>query len=179
MMSSLLLLTSLLTAADKPEPNIYVEAKVGDWVEFKSINVAKETVLNKQTVIAKSDEDATIKLETSINGKASPPFEYKASLKPRPDPKNDPTIMQDVKTETVKLDSGKETLTLGGKTYDCEWEKYKHTLTYKVKGKDKKSETISKRWACKDVPLGGTVRVESESDGKSTVTELVGFGRGK
>jgi hypothetical protein len=181
MLATLILLASTVAAADKPEENIYKEAKVGDWSEFKSINAFKETVTNKQTVIAKTADDATIRIEQSLNGKASPPIEYKASLKPRPDPKDDPTIAKDVTTETVKLDSGKETITVAGKSFDCEWEKNKTTMTFTPKDPKKKpkvSITVMKRWASKDVPLGGMVKMEVESDGKTMTTELVGYGRG-
>ena len=177
-MLSLCILAVSLAAppADSEKINVYRTLNVGDWVEYKSQNHLKETVLSKQTVLSKTDKLVVLRVEQSINGKAGPAIEQKIDLTGKPDPASAPS--DDVKTETQKVESGTEKLTLGGKTYDCQWEKSKTTFTYK-NPQIPKTEILTKRWWAKDVPFGGTVRIETTIGTITTATELSGFGSGK
>jgi hypothetical protein len=158
----LTLLLALALAA--PPENPYLTAKVGDWAEYKT-----DVVVERHTVTARTDDSVTLRIDQTVQGKKgeSKDVEIDLKVKVSPNPK------------TEKLDSGKETITVGGKKYDCEWVKRRFTVTVTVDGKDRTTVHTAKEWVCKDVPLGGTVRIEFESGGVSGVTELTGFGRGK
>lgn len=166
-------------AQEKPKQegeNFYRDCKLGDWIEAKGHN----GVIMKHSVVAKSDESLTIKIDQTIPGIESKPIEYKVDLsKPYPPPREKSDDFEYTSTQE-KLDSGKETLTIGGKKYECEWEKTKHTTVTKFQGKEMKSVTVTKSWRCKDVPLGWPVRTESELEGgiKSSM-EIVDYGHGK
>lgn len=176
MTNALILMASLVAGQVDDDSKAYYRAlSVGDWVEYKSTNAFKEIVLSKQTVLAKTENEITMKIEQSINGKAGAPIETKINLKLPIDPS---TLAKDVKTETETLGSGKETIKVGDKTYDCEWERKKTTFTYKDP-KIPKTEIISKRWSSKDLPFGGTVKVETTVGEITTVTELNGYGKSK
>lgn len=170
-----LLLISVVAAQEKKEANenMYREAKLGDWTEFKS-----KDVLNKQTVIAKTDESLTIRIDQTVAGKASEPIEYKVDLKKPFPPPSEADDAYSTKTEV--LEKGKETLTVAGQKLECEWKKIKTTITTKSFVKDTDKVYLSKVWHCKEVPLGGSVKTESVlEDGTKVGAELSGFGRGK
>jgi preprotein translocase subunit YajC len=166
-------------AQEKPKQegeNFYRECKLGDWVETKG-GVKKE-VVSRNSVSAKTDDSLTLKIEQTIDGKSSPPIEYKVDLTiPFPPPMKPRT---DYTSKQEKLDSGKETLTINGKTYECEWVKTKTTIVTKFEEKETTHISTSKVWSCKDVPLGFPVKVETEfEDGSKSGSEIVDYGRGK
>ena len=162
-MTAAVLLLALATAQKPEADNYFKTAKVGDWIEHKT-----GTVVMRHTVTTKTDDAVTIRIDQTVDGKKGEPIEQKIDLKGAP-PKSDPD------TKSEKVDSGKETLTVAGKKYECEWVKTKTTITRD----GKEMVFVSKGWACKDVPLGGAVRIEFEVNGVAGVTELTGFGRGK
>jgi hypothetical protein len=165
----MLTIALLLAVTADPDENFYRSTKQGDWVEW-----AGGDVVMRHTILSKKDNTLTLRIEQTIGGKKGKPIDQEIDLtKPWPPPrKPDP----DVKTVTEELGKGKETLTIGGKKYECEWVKRKTTISIKDQ---KDFVSVSKVWTCKDVPLGGTVKTESEVDGKTHTTELTGFERGK
>jgi hypothetical protein len=56
------------------------------------------------------------------------------------------------------LGEGDETITVDGKSYKCHWGKAKVVAT-----KPMAMESTVKAWSSKDVPVGGLVKMESES----------------
>jgi acetyl esterase/lipase len=142
--------------------NYLKSAKVGDWIEHKT-----GTVVMRHTVTARTEDSVTLRIDQTVDGKKSEPIEQKFDLK-APPPKPDPN------TKMEKVDSGKETLTVDGKKYECEWVKTKTTITMG----EKSMAFMSKGWVCKDLPLSGVVRIEFEAGGVTGLTELTGFGRG-
>jgi hypothetical protein len=174
---ALLVLAPVLAAPPTPPEaeNLYRAAKVGDWVEFTSTGASK--VVMRQSVTAKTEDSLTLKLDQTVDSKTGEPFEQKIDLKGAfpPPTKPDADALYTMKTET--LGTGKEGRTIGGKKYDCEWKKEKTTIT--PKGEGQPMTIVTTVWRCADVPLGGAVRIETESGGHKTVTELTGFGRGK
>jgi hypothetical protein len=164
--------------AEKPVENFYRDARVGDWISYKS-GAGAMAVTFKQTVTAKTADEITIKYEQKFGDTDLPATETKINLKEPWDPDKQASL--DVTTEVQKLGSGKETLTVAGKRYECEWVKNKTTHTSKATPTAPAATTviIMKTWTCKDVPLGGAVKTETELAGQTNVMELTGFGRGK
>ncbi|MCE9531681.1 MAG: hypothetical protein K8T89_11250 [Planctomycetes bacterium] len=176
-----LLLTTLFAAAADKEPakeseNFYRAARLGDWIEWKS-GSEKSPVIMRHSVIAKSDKELTIRIDQNVDGKAAKAIEYKVDLVGPWPPVMPPN--PDLVTKREELGSGTETLTIGDKKYDCKWVKTKSTFISTFQKKETTTVTISKTWTCKDVPLGGSVRAETEINGKVHTTEISGFGRGK
>lgn len=177
----LLLLAPFAAAQDQPKPegeNFYRECKLGDWVSAKSPN----GVVMKHSVVAKSDDSLTIRIEQTVDGKAGEPIEYQVDLRiayPPPMKKEETPNFKYTSTQE-KVDSGKETLTIGDKQYECTWEKTKHTTVTEFDGNVTKTVMVVKNWRCKDVPLGWPVRTETDlENGTKMTTELTGFGRGQ
>jgi len=167
-MFALLLAASI--AAD-PTENMYRTAKTGDWIEWKT-----NDVVMRQTVTAKTDATLTLRIEQTIDGKKGPPLDQFIDLKGPFPPVRKAEPKDETKTDVEELGTGKETLTVGGKTYDCTWAKRKTTITFKG---GITFVSVTKGWNCPDVPLGGAVRMETEIQGKTSVTEMTGSGRGK
>jgi hypothetical protein len=162
---------SFLSAQEKAE-NPFKKAKVGDFVTYKTtIKGQKDGSTIRQTVLEVTDKEVTIEVVASFGGKEFPASKTKIDLS-QP---YDPAAMAKGKVEVKTLDSGKETLTIGDKKYDCTWTKTK--VTTKVGDKDFTSE--AKTWVCKDVPLNGVVKVETISDFVNSTMELVEAGNKK
>jgi hypothetical protein len=98
--------------------------------------------------------------------------EVKIKLKEKIDPLNPPEV-NGVKPIVKKLGEGKEKVTVGGKSLDCDW---LHLETI-IDINGMKVKSVSKTWTCKDVPCGGMVKNESDVDGSKSTIELTGHGR--
>jgi hypothetical protein len=173
----LLFLAAFAQADDKPKgENPYRECKQGDWIEAKGPN----GLVIKHTVVAKTKDEVRIKIEQMVPGVKSEPIEQVIHLAlPYPLPV-EPNKDFESKTTQEKLESGTETLTIGDKKYECEWDRTRHTVVTKFQGMETKFVTTVKVWRCKDVPLNWPVRSETELvGGMKTVMELTGFGRGQ
>jgi len=147
--------------------NPYRDARVGDWVEWRGDN---GVVRHTATAIEKGV--LIVRVDWSQGGVKKTPTEMRIELArpfPRPLPP-DP----DLKVVKEVLGSGRETLTIEGKRYECEWVRRRSTTS--ITG-EPDQVSVSKEWRCRDVPLSGAVRVESEQDGVTTVMQLSGFGR--
>jgi hypothetical protein len=158
----LLLAAVFAQAEEKPKgENPYRECKQGDWIEAKGSN----GVVVKHTVVAKTKDEVRIKIEQTVPGVKSEPIEQIVHLNlPYPLPV-EPNKDFEYKTTQEKLESGTETLTIGDKKYECEWDKVRHTTVTKFMDKETKFMSTSKVWRCKDVPLNWPVRSETETEG--------------
>jgi hypothetical protein len=168
------LLFAVAFAQAQDKENFYRDCKLGDWIDSKGSN----GIAVKHTVTAKTKDELRITIEQSVNGKPSPPIEFTVDLRIAFPPPSKEKL--DFTRKEEKLDSGKETLTIGDKTYECEWDKVRHTIVTKFEGGETKHVSTAKVWRCKDVPLGWPVRSETELEGGAKmVMELVGCGRGQ
>ena len=148
------------------EENPYKKAKVGDWVEYKMANKVGGFAVNvtqKKTVIAKTDNDVTIEMET--NG-AKIPITIKLNEKYN-------SVPQSKDSEVKVVDQGTEKVTVGDKTLDTKWIATEVT----VNAGGKTTTTKSNVWMSPDVPLDGMVKMQADMgpSGKSTM-ELTAFG---
>ena len=66
-----------------------------------------------------------------------------------------------------KKDSGKETLQIAGKKYECDWIKYAATFT----ANGRTFEMEIKIWLNKTLPLSGLAKMESKASYGSTTME--------
>jgi hypothetical protein len=155
--------------------NPYRKANVGDWVSYEmKINVGGQSITStmKQTVKAKTDKEATVEVEATAPGQ-----NFKQEQKIPLDKPFDPTEMAKQQggpnADVEKISEGKDSVTVGGKKYDCKWVKLK------VKVKQFNIESTSTVWFSSDVPLSGLVKMEAEVMGQKYVMELTGSGKGK
>ena len=173
----LLLFAAPAFAEEKPAPageNFYRDCKLGDWVEAKSSN----GVVTKHTVVVKTADELRITIDQTVPGMKPTPIEFIVDLTVAFPPPSKEKAAYTTKAE--KLESGKETLTVNGKAYECEWDRTKHTTTVEFDGKETAYVSTVKVWRCPDVPLNWPVRSETELEGGAKVTfELTGCGRGQ
>jgi len=161
-LSSLFVVLALLPMArgaeEKQEENPYKKAKVGDWIEYKTITNfagAKIEGTMKQTVAEKNDKEATLKTTINFQGMEIAGPEAKIDLTKPFDPLS-ASLPQGSEIKVEKLGDGKEKLKVGGKEYDCEWVKLK--MKGKAMGMDFDGD--AKVWTAKSVPLGGVVKMD-------------------
>jgi hypothetical protein len=164
-------------SGDKPVENFLRLARVGDWVSYKSNGATPSTF--KQTVVAKTADEITLRSEIKVGDMDQPATEVKVSLKEPFDP--DKPSSTNVKTTIERLGSGEETLAVGGQRFACTWVRNRvtQTITHPSNATTTTSVSAARKWTSKDVPLSGLVKSEVEVAGQTTVTELTGFGRGK
>ena len=155
-----LVLPLLCLSARAVEENPYKSAKVGDWIEHSSSTVTQMgnmTGKNKTTVTAMTDKEATLKLDIEAMG-VKQSQEVKVPL----DKPYDPNAVPGADAKVEKLEEGDEKVTVGGKSYDCHWIRAKITLI--ANGANTTGE--SKSWICKEVPMGGLVKGETNVTAK-------------
>jgi hypothetical protein len=136
-------------AADEDNP--YRKVKVGDYATYKLTGKAAGQALEgtlTQTVSAKSDKEATLKVTSKVNGMDVPSQEQKIDLTKPYDPTK-AVLPEGTEAKIEKVKDGKEKIKAAGKEYDCTWE------TYKVKAKTMGTEIEAdlKVWQSKDLPL--------------------------
>ncbi len=146
-------LSGTLPAAENPLKN----AKVGEWVEYsnrtETMGMAMDMVM-KQTIVAKDDASATMRIEVTMGGMSMPGGkEIKIAL----DQPYDPLTATQEGAQVTILAEGDETITVNGTSYACHWVQAKVVVT-----QPQAVEATSRIWTSKDVPVGGLVRMESE-----------------
>lgn len=175
--------TLMVWAADNPFKN----AKVGEWAEFfmttEVMGQKMESTL-KQSIIARDAVSVTLRTVNTMMGKELPPVDKKIMLNEPYEPYKSLThgLSGAGYSDAVvtPLGEGSETLTAGGKPYNCRWSKVKMVAV-----QPQAMESTVKVWMCKDVPVSGMVRMEMDSTvtkgGKTMATkvtfELVGAGK--
>ena len=147
-------------AADE-DNNPYKNAKVGDYATYDmSTKLAgfaiKGTVT--QTVTAKSDKEATVKVTGKIdfNGKEMdiPAQEQKIDLTKPYDPTKVGNLPGGADAKVEKGKEGKEKIKVNGKEYDATWTSYK----VKAKAMGQEIDADVKVWTAKAVP-GGMIKM--------------------
>ena len=140
------------------EANPLKNAKVGDWIEFAMSTEAmgrKMEMEMKQSVVAKDETSVTLRTESSMMGQKMPGKDVKIPLDKPYEPYTQMQNLTDAKV--TPLGDGDESITVAGKSYACRWTKVKVVAT-----KPQAMEMTAKTWVCKDVPVSGLVRMESE-----------------
>jgi predicted TIM-barrel fold metal-dependent hydrolase len=152
------------------EENPYKKAKVGDYATYKmttkvgGFNV--EGTLT-QTVTAKDDKEATIKVTVKANGMELPSQEQKIDLtKPFDPAKVGNNLPPGAQIE--KLKDGTEKLKVGGKEYETKWETYK----MKLNAMGMAFEADMKVWQTKDLALP-MVKMEMTAEVMNQKMEMV------
>jgi hypothetical protein len=147
-------------AARADDENPYKNVKEGDFATYKmKIKVGPLEIdgTTTQTIVAKTDKEATVKITASVNGMEAPAQEQKIDLtKPYDPTKVGGGLPAGADASVEKGKEGKEKVKLGGKEYDATW------TTYKVKAKANgiEIEGEAKTWTAKDVPMG-LIKMES------------------
>jgi hypothetical protein len=164
--------------APKPAPpvkNVLNDAVIGEWLEYaiRTENAPKATEMKaRQTVTAKDAHWITLRTTGDLGT-----HDLKIALQM---PYQPYMPVGETDATSTKLKEGKETLTVRGKTYACQW------IQVKVQGtKPTPTDCVTKVWTCKDVPVTGVVKLESESfatvKGKTVTSrltmELIGSGK--
>jgi hypothetical protein len=146
-------------AADEENP--YKKVKVGDYATYKmTTKIAGMNVEGTmtQSVTAKSDKEATIKVTGKVNGMDIPAQEQKIDLTKPYDPTKT-TLPPGTEAKVEKLKDGTEKVKAAGKTYDTKWESYK----VKAKTGGQEFEAEVKAWMSKELALL-VVKMEMTAD---------------
>lgn len=162
-----------IQAADDENP--WKTAKVGDWVEYKSAGTGFSGK-TKMTVTAKDDKEVTYEVTATFtfNGiEMTAPSQKKTIDLTKDYDAVSAANLQNNNTKIEKVGEGKEKLKIGDKEFDTKWVKLKSTTT--VEGITVESEY--KMWSCKDVPVGGLVRMDTSVSSITSTLELTGSGR--
>src|SRR5262245_31859423 len=166
---SVLAVVPFAFAADEENP--YKKTKVGDYASYKMVTKVAGMNLEgtmKQSCTAKSDKEATIKIEINVNGMEIPAQEQKIDLTKPYDPTK-AALPEGTEATVEKLKDGKEKVKVGGKEYETKWESYK----VKAKANGMEVEAEVKVWSSTDIPLFvAKMAVTSEVAGMKVEVEM-------
>ncbi len=149
-------------AADN-EPNPYKNVKVGDFATYKvstKYNGIAIPASITQTVTAKNDKEATIKVSFSLGGMQVATDTQTVDLTKPYDPTSVIGLPSVSDATVKKLKDGKDKVTVAGKEYSASW------TTYEVKAKSMGTAiTLNpvKVWMSPDVSMG-IVKMEAMGD---------------
>jgi len=139
-------------AADEENP--YKSVKVGDFATYKmKVNVGPIAIdgTTTQSVTAKTDKEAKIKVTAAVNGMEAPAQEQTIDLtKPYDPTKVGGGLPGGTEAKVEKGKEGKEKIKAGGKEFDATWTEYK--VKAKANGMDIDADI--KVWTSKEVPMG-------------------------
>jgi hypothetical protein len=153
-----------LRGADDDNP--YKNVKVGDYATYKmSVKVGPLALdgTTTQTITAKTEKEAKVKVTASVNGMEAPAQEQTVDLTKPYDPTKVGSLPAGTEADVKKDKEGKEKIKAAGKEYDCTW------TTYKVKAKANGMDIDAdvKVWTAKEVPMG-MVKMEM----KATIAKM-------
>lgn len=149
--AALLIAVAPVAARAADEENPYKKVKVGEFATYKMTTKVMGMAIEgsiTQTISAKDDKEATLKVTGKVNGMDIPAQEQKIDLTKPYDPTK-AAVPTGTEAKVEKLKEGKEKIKAGGKEYDCKWETYK--VTGKAMGIEMSAEV--KVWQAKDLPL--------------------------
>jgi hypothetical protein len=152
------------------------DARVGDWVSHRA--AGPDGVTRRQTVVTRGAGWVTVREE--YPGSEVPPVEYTVRMAGA-GPAVAAAMAADDGPVVEVLATGRETPTVGGVKYECEWTKTKVTIPGRASLTRyvEPVEVTRTRWVCKDVPGAGAGRTEVRLDGHTSRWEVTGHGRGK
>lgn len=172
-----------------PENNPFRKAKVGDYAAYlltvKShssplANKETETVLMetpfKHSVVEGNANAVTLQVPgergafREINVELTKPYDLIGMVAQFG---RDAAILESAPSTFENSGSGKETIKIGAKTYECDW--------FQVKTNNEDDEWLIKMWFCKSVPLTGLVKMEVKPGSENDISwsyhwELMEFG---
>ena len=166
------------TSRGAEQENPFKNAKVGDWVAYTMTTKVMDKNIDgkvKMTVTGKEEREVRVATITTVNGMEFPNPESKIDLTKPYDPTQTDNLPKGSEAKVEKVGTGKETITVGDKKYDCTWIKMK--VDAKVMGNDFSSEV--KVWTSKSVPLSGMVKMEMKSKVADVVMTLEDSGSKK
>lgn len=146
------------------EQTPFQKAKVGDWVEFKTVTELGGdivTVVHKQTVAGISGEEASIEID--VDGK-------KAKKTVRLDEKFPPRYIVGEADTFRGVEVGTEVLTVAGEKLKTHW--------VEVEALRKDMKRKFKVWYSEEIPVSGLVRLESKRGPDGSVMTVSRFGLG-
>jgi hypothetical protein len=159
------LLTPVVDEMDNPQYQQWAKFKVGSSVTMKMVTDSggfKMEMVTTTTLKALTDKEATIEIKSSMviggNKMDQPVQEQKIPAKIE---KVEVKKVEGEEQEMPKVEEGKESLEIDGKTVACKWTK----STSDMAG----SKTVAKIWLSDDVP-GNMVKMESTTTGEATAT---------
>jgi hypothetical protein len=172
-------LAVLILGTVRADEHPYARVRVGDYATYTiKMKVAHLTMegMATQTIIAKTDQEVTIKTTGKLSFMGSPqvlpPREQKIALtKPFDPTKFSPQLPQGAEVQVQKLHEGREKIVIGDKSYECTWTEYR--VQAKSPGVNLNSHV--KVWMCKDVPMGMVkmvLKVSLGDQSMETVMEL-------
>jgi hypothetical protein len=168
--AALVCFVPFVSAADEENP--YKKAKVGDWVEYKMTGPNIEGT-TKMTIVAKDEKEVAYEVAGTFSfmgNKMTAPIQ---TMKIDLTKKYDAAAQMKPKDGTLDKDGeGNEKIKVGNKEYETKWTKWKASTTAN-------NITITseyKMWFCKDVPLGGLVKMDTTVSTITTKLELTGSG---
>ena len=157
LLAAVLALSVASSARAADEDNPFKAAKVGDYAVYTmNTKVATFAITGTitQTVTAKSDKEATLKVtgKVEFGGKEMdiPAQEQKIDLTKPFDPTKGANLPAGADVKVEKGKEGKEKVKVGGKEYDTTWTTYK--VKAKAMGQDVDADV--KAWMAKDLPTG-------------------------
>lgn len=162
----------------EPQGHPLQNAQVGEWAVYR-VTSGKATVDYRKKVTAKTDAEVSFSISGSIKGPIGGNLTGGSEKINFADPFQ-PIIMMTfllnptrLKLDYKKLDSGNETLTIAGKTYETKWTSYEMTGTYEgVQIKPAQGKV----WLSASAPFGGVVKTEFDGIGIKSASEIQSFG---
>ena len=148
--AALLIAAAPVAARAADEENPYKKVKVGEFATYKmTTKIAGMSIDGTvtQTVSAKDDKEATVKVTGKVNGMDIPAQEQKIDLTKPYDPTKG-SLPPGTEATVEKLKSGEEKVKAAGKTHDTKWESYK----VKAKAMGQEFEAEVKAWMSKETP---------------------------
>jgi hypothetical protein len=172
---STLLICSVSSVRAADDENPWKNAKVGDWVEYKTVGTGFESK-TKMTITAKDDKEVAYDIVATFtaNGiEMSAPVQKQKIDLTKPVDTAVAANENNKNTKIVVVGEGTEKLKIGDKEYDTKWKKLKSTTTFN----NVDSVTENKMWYSKEVPLSGLVRMDTVVGTITSKLELTGYGR--
>lgn len=149
--------------ADNEDFNPYKNAKVGEFATYRISIKAAGLAINgtvTQTVTARTDKEATVKVTSSINNMENPAQTQTIDLtKPYDPTKIAGGLPAGIEANVEKGKSGQEKVKAQGKELEATWTNYK--VKAKAMGMDINADV--KVWMSKDVPLG-LIKMETNAE---------------
>jgi hypothetical protein len=135
------------------DDNPYKDTKVGDFATYTmkvSVGTLNLEGKTRQTVTAKNDKEAKIKVTSNVNGMEVPAQEQTIDLTKPYDPTQVGGLPPGATATVEKGQTGAEKIKIGQKEYETNWTSYK----VKAKANNTDIDATVKVWSSKAVQMG-------------------------